>query len=756
MPRYSEVLRFQEGGRSQHPAPEAAITGPPASAPADAGEMLVVLVDLTPKLPHRSREIRATAVNAYWQATGSVVGRLRRALAEANRHLVHVNANAAPGTKCSGSISCLVFMEDELFLGQIGAAYTYLWNLDNSLELFPKRNRLLIPLGGSLPPVIHISYTQLIPGNTLLLATTWAAEAQARERWQEILAHDTPEAVTQRIAEVMATSQTSGSFVLIQEGIAGPAIPTTRRRRLLPQRVPAPHVAIPAAPAEPADAPPIPPPQDLPPITEPAPSRELPAFFARRDRQRAEEESSQDAASPDLDAAHPRWRIPHIPIKRWTRHMASAWRAARSEGQPPRTQQDEKSRVRQALHTLLPGQLPGMAGPQLKEPPHERASIMSGLTLGLGVLIFFITLSMALQYGGAQRAGMILAQTEEALTLAYSSQKVEDWQRVLALSKRVLSLDGHNEAAQALHEEAQQAIDALENAAVLKAHLLLELGVAPTPRRLVAANNWLYILNTATDEVIELTLNPDGISMLSETPTPILRRGQSFNNVVVERLTDLAWVKPGGTYPDGALFVYEEGGVIYIYEPALGPGNIMPQRLRGNLQGGVSLIETFGQRLYLIQRQDDQILTYDPVNGVYDTGRNYFADQTAPQLSRVLDFGIDGRVYLLMGSGDIVAYFLGTVDPSFEVHDLPDPNFNPIVMAMDPDPERGMIYLGDTDRERILVLNKHGRFRHQFRLPTKDLQQLEALAVGDSPHILYLIAANRLYAAEIPDFVTVP
>lgn len=746
MQRYSEILRFQEGIRSQHPAPEASITGPPSDTGAEAGEMFIVLVDLTPKLPHRSREIRTLAMDAYWNTSGSVVARLRRALAEANRHLVQANADAPPGDKCSGSISCLAFVEDELFLGQIGAAYVYLWHLNNALELFPRRNRLLIPLGGALPPVIHISYTQLAPGNTLLLATTWAAEAQARERWQHLLAHDSPEVIAQALDEVMLTNRTSGSFVLVQEGLAS-ATPLETAPRRRPYRAPQLSPPLPVESSAPEIAQPSP--ESSPevayrplPITEPEPARELPAFLARR--------ASQPEPTPEVHTARAAWRWP--PVKQWFHRVSTAWRAAR--GKDARAEYvQEQGRVRRALRALLP--LPVENPSQLppKLPPYERASVVGGLALGVLLLIAFITASMALQYGGSHRATLLLEQAAEARSIAYRSQRVEDWRRVLSLAEKASSLEGQNQAAQQLRAEAQLAIDALENAAVLKVYPLFDLGTAPAPRRLLVAQNWLYILNPAADEVVEVALNPDMLTALSEAPIPILRKGQIFNNAVVERLIDIAWISPGGTYPDGALLAYCDAGLVYIYEPALGPSNILPQTLQGNLHGSVTLMETFGQKIYLVQRQDQQILTYDPVNGVYDAARDYFPAALRLQLQQVLDVAIDGRVYLLMGDGNIATYFSGVEDPSFNIHDLPDANFRPTVLAMEPHPERGLIYLGDTERERIVVLDKRGQFRHQFRLPSEELRQLEALAVSESPHVLYLIAANRLYAAPIPDFV---
>ncbi len=68
---HSEILRFQEGAQSQHPAPEAVIEMTPPHTPTEAGARLAVLVDLNPPLPHRSRELRTLAAEAYWHSSGS-------------------------------------------------------------------------------------------------------------------------------------------------------------------------------------------------------------------------------------------------------------------------------------------------------------------------------------------------------------------------------------------------------------------------------------------------------------------------------------------------------------------------------------------------------------------------------------------------------------------------------------------------------------------------------------------------------------
>jgi hypothetical protein len=386
---------------------------------------------------------------------------------------------------------------------------------------------------------------------------------------------------------------------------------------------------------------------------------------------------------------------------------------------------------------------------------------MAGLSLGTLLLVLFLVLSTYLQFGGASRAQAMLDEVEAARKAAFASQEVEDWHYALTLADQILTLDPQNDQAQRFKEEAQMAIDALENAAVLDAKPLLDLGPAPAPRDLLVAQSWIYILNTATDEVIGLPMDVTGLNITSEAPVTIIKRGQSFFGETVNHLVAIAWASSGPGYPDGVLFIYadppgpDEGGLLYIYEPALGPSSITRQQLQGELGSGrVTLMATYGSQLYLVQRHVNQIFKYVPVNGLYDTPpRPYFAEGAAPPLRTALDMAIDGRIYLLFAHGALDAYYEGTPDPAFEIQGLPDPELHPTVMVIEKSVETGRIYLGDPQKERIIVLDKRGHFLHQFRLPGEALQQLETLAIDEARHVLYLVTGNRLYAATLPEFV---
>ncbi len=832
MKRYSQIFRFQEGKKSDPPSPEAAVAlTPPGIAPV-AGEQLAILVNLFPFVPHRCREIRALTEGTYWSSSGSIVARLRRALAAANRHLVQSNQKTEAGQKISGSLTCAVFAGKELFLGHVGPAHTFIVPAHRELIFYPQRDRLLMPLGGALPPVIHIDYTTLEEATTVMLATRSIAEAQSRDRWQNLLANPDIAEVMAQIKATVADSSMSGSLVVVRmlsdAQAAEMAMPEPRRgiqlfhkqkqaksappmatRRPAPEAPPSeesppttsaaadvvikePPPTSTQSPSSPQPQPPssnTPGPKLVPAFLQPQPSKHGPAQtpiiptpgIEEEDEERIEPEEQEkrtpvpaaeissdiadvapEASPPQVETMaeaepekqHVRLNLPTINLAAWRERIPKlSWPTFKRERKAPRV--SLKTRLKRAGQILLPGELTDLPPAQHRATPNERTSVMSGVALGLLLLVIAITATIYLQFGGEARAQELLEQAQEVREEVYDSQKEEEWRRLLQISEQIITLDPQNTRAKQLRDEAITAIDSMQNAAVLKTHRLLNLGTAPVPRRLLVASGWIYVLNTATDEVIGLELTAEGIAPVAEAPTTILKRGQSFYGEPVEHLVDLAWAPPSPNFRDGAVFIYSEGGTLYFYEPTLGPSSITQQHIQGELgPSTVTLMETYGEKVYLVQRQQNQVLTYEPVNGIYDVPRGYFAPEIAPYLQETLDIAIDGRVYLLMGDGRVLAYFDGTPDPSFEIRNLPDTKFQPSVIAAEEKTDQGALYLGDAQNERIIVLNKRGEFLHQFRLHGEELARLEAITVSEQPPVLYILAENQLYAAPIPEFVS--
>lgn len=783
MQRQIEILRFQRGERVAHPAPEAAVETPPPETPAEAGELLTVLVDLSLNLPHRSREIRAIVSGSYWRSAGSVVARLRRALADANRYLARANAQSVKEQRATGNLICATFWKDELFVGQVGRGHALVRHSDGFVESFPHQPRQLLPLGASLPPIIHVSYAPLEEGSLLFLGTTELVESLALHPAALLRRSDLAGGATDLVAALTAKGVT-GTGVVIGTQTEPVVLPTPSHKRSFPsfrRREAAPAVSR----EEAATAKPEPEPQPVfesrppavrPPVSEPevalrdvevageavpepekhpAPvpesgeEQELPEFL-QPPSAAVEVEEPEEGAEPRRQL--PQIRLPELRVPKVRVPELRLPRLRRPEGEGVRAPQVP---VKAIIRTLLPGRVEGERAQRARQVPEERTPVMAGLALGLLLFVFFITLTMSQQLGGASREQELLQQAQEVSLEARRTQDREDWQEVEVLAQQILALNDQNPEARRMMEESRVALDDLDQATLLTASPIVELTTSPTPRRVLVVQSWLYVLNPATSEVYGIPLAENGIQPASAAYTPILRQGQTISGISVGSLVDMAWMEPGPGYPDGAIFIYSDDGYVYIYEPSLGPVSITYQRLQGELEpGNVTLIGTYGTQLYLIDRYANQIWKYVPVNGIYDTPpRPYFAEEMAPPLQTALDLALDGRLYLLFGDSEVVAYFNGTPDLSFEIRGLRDDRFRALVMALEPDPESGQIYLGDRDAERIVVLNKRGEFQRQFRLSEiagGSLKNLETLTVGEDVEILYFVASNRLYAAPIP------
>ncbi|MDF1513166.1 MAG: hypothetical protein P1S60_05090 [Anaerolineae bacterium] len=806
----SEILRFQEGARSHHPSPEATIVAARPGMLTDAGERIAVLVDLTPRLTYRSREIRTLTVKTYWASSGSIVARLRRALAAANRHLLHINSDAPPGSKCSGSITCAVFSNEELFLGQVGSAYAFVLHPPGvfpRFEVYPRRERLLVPLGATTPPVINVSYTVLEAGCSAFFATTLIAESQARELWQKVLALPTFADITNTISQEMLISKPSGSVILVK-GLASSKIESKltsaqlRRQRSEKTQPPSPipesanQVSILSSHTQKREGrsseqllaasmrqisssvrdnatTAISQPASINATVVPAssPAAVNQSSDAKAPRPVRSDSNAHSSARPTQAKPRPAVfatvtaRIQHFftagrgRIQRFL-HML---RKDSSHGSERETTV-ERTRLRKSLRSLLPGKVDGLTTPKIKKVPSERSPVLSGIVAGITFLVILISLSTYMQFGGPLKAAELLSEAQDLRANAYNTQNAEDWYQLHDLCSQIVRLDAQNIEAHNMKLEAEQAIDALENAALLSVTPLLELGTSPSPRHIVAGGSWVYVLNPATDDILGLPLDNDYVTSSATIPTVILKRGQSIDGKPVSHLVDLDWIEPGGVYRDGALFIYSDNGTLYIYEPTLGPNSTQSQKLQGDLSGvSVTGMGTFGTKLYFIHRQNNQILMYEPINGIYESPRLYFADGTERDMASVIDIAIDGRIYLLTGDGSLTTYFTGAQDLSFQITDLPDQDsFSPSVLAVESDPENGLVYLGDTRRERIVAFNKLGEFIHQFRMAGDELQHIEALTVmvsddettGKLTRILFYIAEDRLYASRLPEFLS--
>jgi hypothetical protein len=83
------------------------------------------------------------------------------------------------------------------------------------------------------------------------------------------------------------------------------------------------------------------------------------------------------------------------------------------------------------------------------------------------------------------------------------------------------------------------------------------------------------------------------------------------------------------------------------------------------------------------------------------------------------------------------------------VHGLPDAIAQAVALAVDPDGDRGAVYVADRGGRRVVVLGPDGAFQAQLQAD-RAFDALEALAVDEAARRLYVVSGGTLLAASLP------
>ncbi len=160
-----------------------------------------------------------------------------------------------------------------------------------------------------------------------------------------------------------------------------------------------------------------------------------------------------------------------------------------------------------------------------------------------------------------------------------------------------------------------------------------------------------------------------------------------------------------------------------------------------------SQIQTYNGRTYIADEGANEIYRYTP--GQVGGPEDWFSDQTLVNLAGTLAMEIDGDIWLLLSSGNILRYRSGPAGGE----QLPFSLENSVGLAREPvdmyvtTEDRNQIYLADVGDDRILVYDKSGVFEKQLRAPEGDpLQGLSGIYIDEVAERIYILTASSLYS----------
>ena len=699
-----------------------------------------------------NRSLTETVRNTYYQSTGSITASLRRALLAANERLLaeqapspgegqDTEANSRSGDGgLLGGVTALVVRGEDVFIASAGPVISYAVTR-GMVTQFPESSPWLDmadpeatgapALGRRTGMDVQLFHVWAEPGDILVLGDSRFAACTSADRVGEAVAYQGVEGALTNLGDLIGSQDCTALVVEIQakskdavqnEEVAAVSGRTRRERESV---------------------------SDEPSYAETAPPVAVSQVGAGGV---AVLTDANSATAPDLG----RFRI-QLPVGQWLSSIAKGivallmviWTGLRTLVSRVLPGQEHEASARRA------GTI-GQARRVRTSPLPQRALRTVALVIPIVVLI-----GVALTYWqrGVARENEFNSLMEQAQT-AYQQALGAD----VATARDLLTqAEAFLVQAAAIKPDEEVAINEL-NASVVehqdqisgveRLYWIGELRTYSDPgaqtEQVIVNGLDVYVLDAGNDQVYRHQLDEANDALEPDESDPVLaRRGQQVDNAVVGEMLDIVWMPAGGNRQTSDLLVLESGGLLE-YNPSWGIGSA-PIAGKENLALPVAIDSYFGN-LYILDPQVGQIMRYLPsTDGYTAPPEPYFPDQVAVDLTGAVDMAIDGFIYVLYADGTI-RKFEGGLPVEFRITEIDKPLSRPTAIYTAPNEVAQYIYVADAGNQRVVQLNKDGRFLRQFKPRDEqevDFNTLRSIFVDELTGKLYLLNDHALYIANI-------
>ncbi|MCX7856051.1 MAG: hypothetical protein N2556_08815, partial [Anaerolineae bacterium] len=363
--------------------------------------------------------------------------------------------------------------------------------------------------------------------------------------------------------------------------------------------------------------------------------------------------------------------------------------------------------------------------------PQENPRRMAALAIIILILVILTTLIVWFRYGRDIRRREVLSRAQEQVLAAQQAPHPElarpHWEAVLALTA-----DDEDPEVSALHSMAQDALDQMDGVIRVAPTLLADLGTQVARNRLVAWEQSVAVLEDQGR--VRRVLVGGGSEFISIPGAP--------------PLIDATVHRSGPGQPSLGLLILGAGGRLWAYDAHWSePRSVALSPAPGGHDPVA--IATYAGRLYLLDPAGGQIWRYIPQNGEFGKEPEPYFSSEAPPLTGARDIALNYSIYVLFEDGGIARYEEGKAAP-FAVSGTPAPAAHFTALTVDPELEKGPVYLADGAAERIVVLREDGAFCAQLRPPGEEFQGLQALTVSQTGDSLFVLARGKIYRVTIP------
>lgn len=245
-------------------------------------------------------------------------------------------------------------------------------------------------------------------------------------------------------------------------------------------------------------------------------------------------------------------------------------------------------------------------------------------------------------------------------------------------------------------------------------------------------NNKVYGFNNSDSTLVELNLKNE------PTSKPILSGSQSQSKLF---------------YFDGNENLYIENGLneLYIYNLKKNGANKL-NTSAGWVQG--TNLFKYGKNLYFLDGLNNAIVKYvEKEENSYGDAFEYITDKTA--LEKPVSFDIDGKIYVLQASGEVIQFSLGK-KTDFKLSDIPAPYsqiYSPLKITVSENSnELYIVDLGDKENigARIILFDKNGKFAKQYLLP-ENMKNIQDVIIQPQTKKLWVLSDSKIHESTLPE-----